>query len=181
MRALSGRRAVLLVSVATLALAGVAGCGGSSTSGESPATSATASSEGMSVQDAWIKATDESMTGAFGVLSNPSGADITVTGASSPVAGMVELHETVMTDGAMVMREVDGGLVIPAGGELVLEPGGNHIMLMDLQASIAPGQEVPVTITTSTGESMTFTAVAKEFAGANESYQPSAMASPTES
>ena len=112
------------------------------------------------------------MTGSFGTLVNSTDADITVTGGSSPVAGMVELHEVVMAEGEMVMQPKPGGFVVPAGGSLTLEPGGLHVMLMGLKESIAPGTDVPITLTLSNGESITYTTVAKDFAGGNESYEP---------
>jgi copper(I)-binding protein len=52
-------------------------------------------------------------------------------GATTGAASSVEVHETVVgDDGTMSMRPVDG-LDLPAGGELVLEPGGYHMMLID--------------------------------------------------
>lgn len=53
----------------------------------------------------WVKATDEEMTGAFGMIENPTDADITVVSASSPSAGMMEIHEVVDQDGSMVMQQ----------------------------------------------------------------------------
>ena len=147
----------------TLAATGLAACGGSSDS----------SGGAVTIADSWTKATDGPMTGSFGVLSNSSSSDITVTAATSPVAGMVELHETVMVDGQMQMQQDPEGFTIPAGGSFTLEPGGYHVMLMGLTGAIAPGQEVPITLTLSNGESVTYTTVAKDFAGGNESYEPS--------
>ncbi len=160
-------RRAALGTAAALAVASLAACGGSSDSGVS------AGSNGVVVTDAWTKATDGPMTGAFGTLSNGGGEDITVTSASSPVAGKVELHETVMVDGAMQMQQIDGGFIIPAGGALTLEPGGNHIMLMGLSQAIKPGDSVEIVLSLSDGGSLTYQAVAKDFAGANESYEPS--------
>ena len=58
---------------------------------------------------------------------------------------------------------------VPAGGSLSLEPGGDHVMLMDLQEPILPGDEVTITLLTAGGEVET-TVVAKEFTGAQEEY-----------
>ena len=154
------RRAMLAGAALAFTATGLAACGGSSDGA-------------LAVNDSWTKATDGPMTGSFGTLVNSTDAEITVTGASSPVAGMVELHETTMVGGEMVMQPKPGGFVVPAGGSLALEPGGNHVMLMGLTGAIAPGQEVPITLTLSNGESLTYTTVAKDFAGGNESYEPS--------
>jgi copper(I)-binding protein len=51
---------------------------------------------------------------------------------TTDVASRVEIHETTMNDdGTMGMSPIDG-LDLPADGELVLEPGGYHIMLIDV-------------------------------------------------
>ncbi len=153
------RRIMLTGAVLTLAATGLVACGG-------------ASEGALAVNDSWTKATEGPMTGSFGTLVNSTDSEITVTGASSPVAGMVELHEVVMADGEMVMQAKPGGFVVPAGGSLTLEPGGLHVMLMGLKETLAPGVEVPITLTLSNGETLTYTTVAKDFAGGNESYEP---------
>ena len=153
------RRIVMTGAALTIAATGLAACGGSS-------------GGALAVNDSWTKATEGPMTGSFGTLVNDTAAAITVTGGSSPVAGMVELHEVVMADGEMVMQAKPGGFVVPAGGSLTLEPGGLHVMLMGLKETLAPGVEVPITLTLSNGETLTYTTVAKDFAGGNESYEP---------
>jgi copper(I)-binding protein len=158
----SVRRTTALAAALLISATALAACGGSSTSSDAA----------LAVKDSWTKATEGPMTGSFGTLVNSTDADITVTGASSPAAGMVELHEVVMADGEMVMQPKPGGFIVPAGGSLTLEPGGMHIMLMGLKESIAPGSDVPITLTLSDGESLTYTTVAKDFAGGNESYEP---------
>ena len=122
--------------------------------------------------DPWVKAQDTDMTGAFGVFSNPSDADITITAASSPSAGMMEIHEVVDKDGAMVMQPKEGGLLVPAGGSAELKPGSDHLMLMKLPAPIEAGDEIEITVMCDTGGSLTWTSVAKPFEGGAESYVP---------
>lgn len=171
------RRAVLS-GVASLALV-LAGCGDGASSGQAQPTpdasaSAAASAEataGLVVRDPWVKAADEGMTAAFGVLVNDTDADITIASVSTDISP-VELHEMAMADGAMIMREKQGGIVVPAGGSHTLEPGGDHIMLMDIAQPVRPGDEVSFTVTFADGETSQFTAVAKPFAGAEESYDP---------
>ena len=164
--------ALSVLAAAALALTGCA----PSASTPSPSASAavatpTSASAALSVSQPWVKAAPSGMTGGFGVIKNTSGADITVTGASTPAARMVELHETVAgSTGAMQMKEKDGGFVIPAGGELTLEPGANHLMLMGLAEPITAGTEVTFTLVLADGGTFEFSAVAKDFSGANEDY-----------
>jgi copper(I)-binding protein len=120
----------------------------------------------LTITDTWVKAADEGMTAAFGTIENSSERDITITGASSEAATAVELHEVVDD----VMRQIDGGFTVPAGGSLMLEPGGYHLMFMGIPAPIAAGDDVTVTLTLSDGSALDLMAVAKDFAGANEDY-----------
>ncbi|WP_370290990.1 copper chaperone PCu(A)C [Nocardioides sp.] len=156
------------------ATGGSASTGGAASTGGSAASGQAAS---LTVSDPWIKATDatpdgEAMTAAFGTLTNTGSEAITVVGAATKAAGLVELHETVQnSDGSMAMQPKKGGFVVPAGGSLTLEPGGNHIMLMDLTASLAAGEVVPVTLTLDDGSTAVIEATVKPFEGADEKYQ----------
>jgi copper(I)-binding protein len=48
--------------------------------------------------------------------------------------------------GAMTMREV-GEIALPAGTTVNLEPGGYHIMLLDIATPLELGQKFDVTLT----------------------------------
>ncbi|AXK46495.1 copper chaperone PCu(A)C [Brachybacterium saurashtrense] len=129
--------------------------------------------EELTLVDPWVKAAEEGMTAAFGTLVNRTGRDLQLIGASSPSAGMVELHETASDgSGGMSMQEKEGGFPVPDGGELLLEPGGNHLMLMDLAAPLQPGDKVELTLTCEDGTALTVAATVKDFAGAQEHYEP---------
>lgn len=127
----------------------------------------------VALADGWVKAADTGMTAVFGTLTNRGDEDVTLVAASSPAARTVEMHETVMgADGAMVMQEKAGGIVVPAGGEYELRPGGDHIMLLGLDAPVAVGDDVTVTFETAGGGTIEITANGREFSGAEESYSP---------
>nr|WP_254426077.1 copper chaperone PCu(A)C [Dietzia sp. oral taxon 368] len=69
----------------------------------------------------------------------------------------------------MMMKEREDGFVIPAGGELLLEPGGNHIMLMDLDEPISTGQQITLTLEFD-GAEQDVTVFARDFQGGEEEY-----------
>ncbi len=142
--------------VAAIALT-LAACSGGATSDDASS---------LTITDTWVKAADEGMIAAFGTIENSSDHDITITGATSDAATAVELHEVVDD----VMRPIEGGFTVAAGGSLLLAPGGYHLMFMGIPAPIAAGDDVTVTLTLSDGSELEFTAVAKDFAGANEDY-----------
>ncbi len=145
-------------------------------SGATPAGTPAAAGE-VTIADTWIRATegteDPTMTAAFGVLTNHTDKPLTVVSATNSASDRTELHEMAMEGGAMVMRPVAGGIPIPADGATTLEPGGLHVMVLNLTSPIKPGEEVDVVLTLDDGSTVPFTAVAKEFSGAQESYSPS--------
>ncbi|MEA1903152.1 MAG: copper chaperone PCu(A)C [Actinomycetota bacterium] len=68
--------------------------------------------------------------GALYFTADGYGTDDRLIGADSDIAPMVQVHETIMNDdGTMGMNHVEG-LDLPADGQLVLEPGGYHVMFM---------------------------------------------------
>lgn len=124
---------------------------------------------GLTLVDGWVKAADSGMSAAFGVLENPTDSDLAVVGVSSTVSSQMQLHETVVVDGAMKMQQVDS-FTVPAGGTFVLEPGGNHLMFMDLTTPVAPGDDVDLTLDLADGSTCSVTVQAREFTGADEEY-----------
>lgn len=128
----------------------------------------------LTVADAWAKAAPSGMTAAFAKITNPAKSAVNVIAATSPVSGVVQLHEVVMKDGAMVMQQRPGGFTINPGETFELKPGGNHLMFMGLKKPVKAGQLVPVTLLMSDGSRQTFKAMAKVFNGGNESYDPQA-------
>lgn len=182
-------RSAAILAAAALALTGCGTTADSSSPAQTDAPPSTATLVGseqtqadlpVTLEDGWAKAVEDlpdtgampAMTGVFGTLTNSGDVDVRLTGGASPVAGTVELHETVMSDEGMVMREADGGLVVPAGGSLVLEPGGHHIMLMDLTEPVPAGADVEVVLQSEDGAEATVVAPARTFAGAEETYAP---------
>lgn len=99
----------------------------------------------VQVKDPWVRATvpQQTATGAFMQLSSPT--DARLVSASSPVAGVVELHEMAMEKDVMKMRAVPG-IAIPAGKGAELKPGGYHVMLMNLKSQMKEGDVVPITL-----------------------------------
>jgi hypothetical protein len=165
------RRHLAVSAAAVLSIALLTACASDETATDT-ATTPAAGSCALTMADPWVKAQDKDMTGAFGVFSNPSDADITVVSASSPQAGMMEIHEVVDKDGEMVMQAKPGGLVVPAGGSATLKPGSDHLMLMKLPAAIEAGDEVEITVVCDSGGELTWMSVAKPFEGGSEPYVP---------
>lgn len=181
-------RPTVALGIAALALTGLSACGSEASDAEDAAAegSSESSSEtgtddevasGVVVSDGWVRATegteDPSMSAAFMNLQNDGDA-VQLTGATTDVAGMTQIHEMVMGgDGAMVMQELSDGLDLPTGAHEHLEPGGNHVMLIDLQEELAPGDEVDLTLVFSDGSQEALTLPVKEFSEEEGDYEHS--------
>jgi periplasmic copper chaperone A len=103
----------------------------------------------ISVEQPWSRATPTgAKTGAvYMTLDNKSGTADRLTGVSSDVADKLQIHEMKVENGVMRMRELTGGLTIPAGGSVVLKPGSYHVMLIGLKKPLTAGDKFPLTLT----------------------------------
>jgi copper(I)-binding protein len=84
--------------------------------------------------------------GAFLTLLNGTDQPVRLLSAASDVAANVELHETVNEGGVMKMIPQPDGFEIPAGGSVVLQPGGKHVMLLGLVKPLVEGDSFPLTL-----------------------------------
>jgi copper(I)-binding protein len=102
--------------------------------------------QSIDVKDAWVRTSvpGQKATGAFMKLTAKDGAKLVA--ASSPVAGVTEVHEMKMEGDIMKMKAVAGGLDLPAGKTVELKPGGYHVMLMDLKAALPKDSTIPLTL-----------------------------------
>ncbi len=99
----------------------------------------------VTIHAPWVRGTVpmQQASGAFMQLS----ADKTtrLVAAQSPVAKVAELHEMVMDNNVMKMRQIPGLDIVP-GSTLDLKPGGFHIMLIELKQQLKGGDVVPITL-----------------------------------
>ncbi|HET9462891.1 MAG TPA: copper chaperone PCu(A)C [Thiobacillus sp.] len=104
----------------------------------------------ISVSNAWARATmpGQHVSGAY--MQIRSDADARLVSVSSPAVPRVEMHEMKMDGDVMRMREVKA-IELPKGKTVSLEPGGFHIMLMNLQQPIAAGDVIPLILTVESG------------------------------
>jgi copper(I)-binding protein len=104
----------------------------------------------VTVHEPWIRATVPGQPTAGAYMRLTAGTDARLVSASSPVAGVTELHQMTMDKGVMRMRAV-AGIDIPAGKGAELKPGGLHIMMMDLKRPMKEGETVPITLVVEDG------------------------------
>ena len=103
--------------------------------------------QNVDVKDAWVRTSvqGQKATGAFMKITAKEGG--TLVGVATPVAGVAEVHEMKMDGDVMRMRALPNGLALPAGKTVALTPGGYHVMLMDLKATLPKDSTIPLTLT----------------------------------
>jgi copper(I)-binding protein len=108
----------------------------------------------VSINDArirWLPG-DLPMAGYFVITSHAPGP-LRLTGATSPAFGHVMLHRSVEKAGVERMVHVDGVGLAP-GESVTFAPGGYHLMLMHRMQALHVGEEVPVTLSFSDGQTI---------------------------
>jgi copper(I)-binding protein len=99
----------------------------------------------VTVKDAWVRTTVPGQKGTGAFMSITAKSDLRLVGASSAVAGVTEVHEMKMNGDIMQMRAVSG-VDLPAGKVVALQPGGFHVMLLDLKTALPKNATVPLTL-----------------------------------
>ena len=113
-----------------------------------------AEATGISVHEGYIRLPPPgSPAAAYFTLKN-TGAERALVDADCACAGMTMIHESIEQDGMAKMRHVDSAS-LPNGGELVLKPGGLHVMLMRLKAPLKAGDDIPLTLHFADGDTLT--------------------------
>ena len=137
--------ALLVVLIAGLA---IAACSGGS----------------MTVTEAWARPSMgmDRAGAAYLVIRNDTGKDDALIGASSSASARAELHETSTASDGMTGMAPVSEIPVAAGGSATLEPGGFHIMLIDLVEPLVAGQTIEITLTFRGAGEVTVTAEVRE-------------------
>lgn len=96
----------------------------------------------------WSRATlpNAPVAGGYLTITNTGTAADRLTGGATPAAADVQIHEMTMDGDVMKMRQIEGGLEIPAGETVTLAPGGYHLMLTKPVRRLIEGDRVPLTL-----------------------------------
>ncbi len=86
------------------------------------------------------------VSAAYMTISNSGGTADKLISATTDVAGAVELHTTEVKDNVAKMQQVQS-IEVPANGEVQLKSGGYHIMLLNLQRDLQPGDTLTLILT----------------------------------
>lgn len=181
----------LVAATFLLASCGSSGSESADTTKAADTTTTAAETTEITITDAWARQSPMGTTAGAVYLTITSPTDDALVGASVPdtVAGTTEVHETVMAEegmeeegmeettttmasdmtettmaggsDTMTMREVES-IELPAGEAVALEPGGYHIMLLELVAPLEVGQVIEVTLDFENAPDQTVSAEVRE-------------------
>lgn len=140
---------------------------------------APAASQGVNAQNVWARPAkmmgsmpmegDEQQmqhgganSAVYMVLANGGAAADRLVAAQADVSKAIEIHETRMEGDVMRMQQVEGGIEVPAGGQVELRPGGLHVMLIGLTRDLNVGDKFPLTLQFASGATLTVEAEVRQ-------------------
>ena len=125
-------RAILFILAIAMILLAASGC---------------AASSELTVEDAWARpAFRGDNSAAYMVIKNMTEQGDGLIGASTDVANVTEIHLSKMDAEGTMSMERQELIGVPAGDEVKLEPGGLHVMLMNLVRDLNVGDTFELTL-----------------------------------
>ena len=102
----------------------------------------------LKIDHPWSRATPHGaeVAGGYLVIENKGTSVDRLVSATSEIAGRVEIHEMAVQDGIMKMRPLARGLEIKPGATTKFEPGGFHVMFMNLKRPLKEGEKFKGTL-----------------------------------
>ena len=119
-------------------------------------------SKDIFISKAWVQAMPPSQTttAAYFTVINNSQKEAVLVSASSDIAATAEIHQMSDMKGMMNMAMVSN-IHVPAMGKISLQPGGYHIMLINLKKPVKKGDMVALTLHFQDGTSIIVNAEVK--------------------
>jgi len=116
----------------------------------------------VAASSGWVKlpATGETAAMAFVAIENPTMYEIYVVSATADAAGKVELRDGAQSGDAR-LKPVEF-ISVPAYGRVDMEPGGPHLMLLDLKRPLKEGDKIGLMIATDNAGTLEVAAVVRK-------------------
>ena len=120
--------------------------------------------KGIEVHSAWMRPSPKGTNGGvYFELHNHASTPDELTGITSEAAVVVEIHESKMEGDVMQMDMLDS-LPIDAYADIAFEPGGLHVMLVDLRQDYNLNDEFTIVLHFKTHEDITVHVLVKDSA-----------------
>ncbi len=116
----------------------------------------------VAASSSWVKlpAAGEAGAMAFVAIENPTMYEIYVVSATADAAGKVELRDGGQSGDAR-LKPVEF-ISVPAYGRVDMEPGGPHLMLLDLKRPLKEGDKIGLMIATDNAGTLEVAAVVRK-------------------
>ncbi len=117
----------------------------------------------LTIQNAWIAEAPpvSKVMVAYLTIINETSEKIEIVRAESDLYSSIEFHETKHENGiARMIRHQS--LTIPANNKLILQRGGNHLMLFNPTKALKANDEVKIIFTLSDGSTQDIRALVKK-------------------
>jgi len=98
------------------------------------------------IKDEWARVTPSGSGAVYMIIKNIGNQDDNLTSASSDDSEMTMIHQTVREENIAKMIHVMGGIDLPKGKAIKLEPGGYHLMLMGINKNLSLNDRISITL-----------------------------------
>ncbi len=104
-------------------------------------------SAALAVNDPWARpGLAGGNSAVYFSIENPTTSDDTLLSAASSAAEKTELHMSSMDAEGNMQMQPQESVLIPAGAQVQFQPGGLHVMLVNLQQDLNAGDQVSLTL-----------------------------------
>jgi len=118
---------------------------------------------GLAVEGAWARPGEAGGTSAvYFTLNNPTDEDDVLLRAESEAAEHVELHRSMEDHEGVMSMHPEHQVDVPGRSQLAFEPGGLHVMLINLQQDLDPGDSLTLTLQFQNAGEVTLTVPVRE-------------------
>jgi copper(I)-binding protein len=127
----------------------VGGCSGGDSEAEADTGNlgeVAAETDSLAIYEPFIPAPPADIAALYFAMVDRDGEGDRLLGVTAEAAAMTHLHSTVTEGDSSRMVPVEGGIVLPPNGMTALEPGGLHVMLMNLENPLVDGDTITVTL-----------------------------------
>lgn len=101
----------------------------------------------IEIHDPYARSSNAMAGAAFMKIHNHGDADDRLIDVQSDVAARTELHTHIEDEnGVMRMVHVEEGMDIPAGGDILMQRGGKHVMFMGLNDAFEQDETLTITL-----------------------------------
>ena len=113
------------------------------------------------VKDEWARVTPSGSGSVYMTIENDGDQDDNLTSAISDEAEMTMIHQTVREENIAKMIHVMGGIDLPKGKRIKLEPGGYHLMLMGIEKNLTLNDRIRITLSFKNNENIEISPIIK--------------------